>query len=229
MGGYYSENLSAERLRLCYEIAPPRVRRYLEAEIAFVGEHARRARSVLELGCGYGRVLETLFLRKRYAPDRKVVGVDTSLDSLRLADGLIDSDQRCLLVAMNAGCLGFGDDLFDLVLCIQNGLSAFSVDQRTLVSEAIRVTSSGGKVLLSSYSKRFWADRLAWFRLQSQRGLLGEIDEDATGDGVIVCRDGFVSTTVDRDDFSRLLDGFPVDFSFHETDDSCLFCIVTVH
>ena len=33
MGGYYENYLSADRLRLCYEIAPPRVQRYLEAEI----------------------------------------------------------------------------------------------------------------------------------------------------------------------------------------------------
>ena len=36
MRNYYSQKLSAERLRLCYEIAPPRVKRYLEAEIYFV-------------------------------------------------------------------------------------------------------------------------------------------------------------------------------------------------
>ncbi len=30
---YYVEALSAERLRKCYEVAPPRVLRYLEAEL----------------------------------------------------------------------------------------------------------------------------------------------------------------------------------------------------
>lgn len=32
---YYSQKLSAEKLRLCYEIAPQRVKQYLESEIAF--------------------------------------------------------------------------------------------------------------------------------------------------------------------------------------------------
>jgi len=223
MGGYYSDKLSAQRLRLCYEIAPPRVRQYLEAEIAFVLEGAERASSVLELGCGYGRILDRLL-----APGRELVGIDTSLDSLRLAAESIGPDHGCRLIAMNAASLGFGHDLFDLVLCLQNGLSAFRVNQRAVVTEAIRVTRPGGSVFLSSYLKKFWVDRLAWFRLQSEEGLLGEIDEDATGDGIIVCSDGFVATTLDRDDFARLLHGLDVDFSFLEIDDSCLFCTVTV-
>jgi hypothetical protein len=31
MQNYYAENLAAERLRTCYDLAPPRVRAYLEA------------------------------------------------------------------------------------------------------------------------------------------------------------------------------------------------------
>jgi hypothetical protein len=34
--GYYSERLAAERLRACYDLAPPRTSAYLEAEIEFV-------------------------------------------------------------------------------------------------------------------------------------------------------------------------------------------------
>jgi len=33
---YYSDHLSAERLRRCYEIAPLRVQQYFEAEIQHV-------------------------------------------------------------------------------------------------------------------------------------------------------------------------------------------------
>jgi len=36
MQAYYSQKLSADHLRRCYEIAPLRVKRYLEAEIEFV-------------------------------------------------------------------------------------------------------------------------------------------------------------------------------------------------
>ena len=36
MPGYYTERLAAERLRACYDLALPRTKAYLEAEIEFV-------------------------------------------------------------------------------------------------------------------------------------------------------------------------------------------------
>ena len=44
--------LSAERLELCYELAPPRVKRHLSAEIEHVVSLIPRDAVVLELGCG---------------------------------------------------------------------------------------------------------------------------------------------------------------------------------
>lgn len=85
MHSYYSHKLSAERLKLCYEIAPLRVKRYFEAEIEFI--------------------------------------------------------------------LGFRNRRFDVVVCIQNGISAFKVDQRKLIGETMCVTRSGGTLLFSSYSE----------------------------------------------------------------------------
>ena len=58
MGEYYENKLSAEGLQKCYEIAPPRIHRYLEAETSFVIKCAQGSRRVLELGCGYGRVMK---------------------------------------------------------------------------------------------------------------------------------------------------------------------------
>jgi 2-polyprenyl-6-hydroxyphenyl methylase/3-demethylubiquinone-9 3-methyltransferase len=125
---------------------------------------------------------------------------------------------------MDGAALGFVDGVFDVVLCIQNGLSAFKVDQRTLVGECLRVARCGGLVLLSTYAERFWADRLAWFRLQAEHGLLGEIDEDRTRDGMIVCKDGFTATTVTPGRFRALADGLGVRARIDEVDGSSLFC-----
>jgi len=33
---YYNEKLSADKLKSCYEIAPPRIQQYLEAEVNHV-------------------------------------------------------------------------------------------------------------------------------------------------------------------------------------------------
>jgi len=60
MPSYYTERLAAERLRACYDLAPPLTKAYLEAEIEFVLARTTPSMLALELGCGYGRVLERL-------------------------------------------------------------------------------------------------------------------------------------------------------------------------
>ena len=199
MRNYYDENLAAERLRTCYDLAPPRVKAYLEAEIEFVLQKTSPSMVVLELGCGYGRVLRRLIPQVRAA-----VGVDTSFPSLRMALGFLERTESLHLAQMDASQLGFRNRAFDLTICIQNGISAFGVDQERLFAEAVRVTRSEGTVLFSSYSDGFWADRLKWFEIQSAHGLIGTIDHQATGNGVIVCKDGFRATTVDAARFKSL-------------------------
>jgi 2-polyprenyl-6-hydroxyphenyl methylase/3-demethylubiquinone-9 3-methyltransferase len=223
MDSYYSQKVSAEGLRLCYEIAPPRVKRYLEAEIEFILGKIKESDWVLELGCGYGRVLNRLIGKAK-----TVVGIDTWHTSLQLAQQISGSHPSCLLFEMNALELGFHDGQFDVVVCVQNGISAFGVDHRKLIEEAIRVTRSGGTVLFSSYSEGFWEDRLEWFRIQSNHGIIGEIDEAATGDGIIVCKDGFRATTVGLHEFSSLTSGFGVGTKITEVDGSSIFCEITV-
>jgi 2-polyprenyl-6-hydroxyphenyl methylase/3-demethylubiquinone-9 3-methyltransferase len=223
MCGYYTENLSGERLRRCYEIAPPRVRRYLEAEITFARQHIKPSDSVLELGCGYGRVLRSLIGHARL-----VVGIDTSAESLRLAGELLGDDPAVRLDEMDAIDLGFPDGAFDVVFCIQNGICAFGVDQRRLLREAIRVTRPGGTVLVSTYSQRFWAERLDWFRRQADHGFIGPIDEQATGDGVIVCTDGFRAGTVGPDELTALASDCGVVGQVTEVDGSSIFCVIPV-
>jgi SAM-dependent methyltransferase len=219
LSGYYKEKLSAERLRHVYDVAQPRVRRYLEAEIQFVLDRLSPRALVLELGCGYGRVLGRLA-----AKTNRVVGIDTSWESLLMARRTLRSYSTFRLLAMDAAHLGFCEGCFDLVACIQNGISAFNVDQERLIREALRVARPGGRVLFSSYSEKFWPERLNWFRIQADHGLLGEIDEEATGNGVIVCKDGFRATTVGPEDFLALAEKIAVDPKITEVDQSSIFC-----
>jgi ubiquinone/menaquinone biosynthesis C-methylase UbiE len=219
MASYYAERLSAERLRQCYEIAPPRVQQYLNAEIVHVLSRIRATDTVLELGCGYGRVMLKLAARARM-----VIGIDTSAASVRLARELLSGLPNCWLLRMDALALGFRERVFDFVVCIQNGISAFGVDQGALIAESIRVTRAGGRVLFSSYSEKFWKPRLEWFELQAAHGLVGEIDWDATGDGVIVCQDGFKATTVSPDQFTALASQFNARVHIEEVDEASLFC-----
>ncbi len=88
------------------------------------------------------------------------------------------------------------------------------------------MTKDNGVILFSSYSPKIWQARLEWFRKQSQLGLIGEIDEEKTCDGTIVCKDGFRATTVSSDQFIKLFDEFGLNASIIEVDESSIFCKV---
>jgi len=199
MKNYYRDKLSAQKLKKCYEIASPRIQQYLQAEIDFVLERINPGDFILELGCGYGRVLYPLAQKSD-----TVIGIDTSFSSLKMAKETLRNFANCYLFTMNAVQLAFRDRVFDFVVCIQNGISAFHVNQQDLIKKSVRVTRPGGRVLFSSYSDQFWEERLEWFKAQSKAGLLGEIDYERTQKGTIVCKDGFTATTVRPLDFLTL-------------------------
>lgn len=219
MSDYYSANLSAHRLKRVYEIASPRIRQYLNAEVDYAIGRIRPDDAVLELGCGYGRILARL--TKRGNP---VYGIDTSMESLILAQDELYRHPNLYLARMDASHLGFADGSFDMVLCLQNGISAFHCDAGRLIWESLRVTRPGGMVLYSTYSEKFWSERLAWFQAQAAEGLLGEIDLLKTRDGTIVCKDGFTATTMSPDQFSALVTDHGESAEITEVDESALFC-----
>jgi ubiquinone/menaquinone biosynthesis C-methylase UbiE len=212
-------------LKQCYDIAPPRVSQYLNAEIKHTISLIRPTDDVLELGCGYGRVIERL---AQYVAGSKLVGIDTSRDSLELARETFLTNPFIHLYQMDAGALGFGDGSFDKVICIQNGISAFKIDPSKLLEESIRVTKDEGICILSSYFDRFWKHRLKWFELQAKNDLIGEIDWDETGEGVIVCKDGFRANTFSEQDFRTLADEFGYKTTIKVIDQSSVFCEIHV-
>jgi ubiquinone/menaquinone biosynthesis C-methylase UbiE len=219
MTGYYNDKLAAERLRQCYALAPERTRQYLQAELDFVLNRIKNGDAVLDLGCGYGRTLQPLSSKAG-----SVVGIDNAAASIVMARQAIKDIPNIVVKEMDAARLLFTDNLFDVVICSQNGISAFHCNQKNLIHEALRVTKSGGLTLFSTYAEKFWEYRLEWFKLQAAAGLLGEIDWEKTANGVIVCRDGFTASTVSPKQFLQLCANLPATVTLTEIDESSLFC-----
>lgn len=160
---YYSSRLSGRRLQRCYQIAPFRIRQYLESELQYVLQHIQPNHSVLELGCGYGRILPKISQKCQ-----SVIGIDISYDSIMLATEICKSRKNVQFTLMDAGQLSLKERSIDVVICIQNGISAFKLDPKLLLEESIRITKRNGICLFSSYSEKFWKPRLKWFGLQSR-------------------------------------------------------------
>ncbi|MFX1481558.1 MAG: class I SAM-dependent methyltransferase [Promethearchaeota archaeon] len=217
---YYSDTLAGHRLERCYEIAPPRIIQYLKAELDFVKSYLKPSDTVLELGCGYGRILKEL-----QDSSLSVVAVDTSLESLFYGLNRYLDSHRIQLVQMDAKSTAVRNNFFDAVVCIQNGISAFKIDPFVLVRESLRITKPEGKCLFSTYSDKIWEDRLDWFRLQAEEELVGELDWERTRRGTIVCKDGFVATTFSENDFHKIAHELRTECVTVEVDSSSLFGI----
>jgi len=106
MRNYYSQKLNAERLVEVYAIAPPRVQQYLRAEVAHVLGKIRRGDVVLDLGCGYGRIMPELAQKAG-----SVIGIDISEQNIELAKKFLKNSANCSVKVMNAIDLRFPDEL----------------------------------------------------------------------------------------------------------------------
>ncbi len=176
----------------------------------------------MELGCGYGRVLKEF---QKITPN--IVGVDTSYGSLHYGKPNVAESTPTQLVQMDAGMTALRDNSFDIVICIQNGISAFKVNPTSLVEESLRIAVPEGKCLFSTYLDKIWEERLHWFELQAKEKLLGDIDFTKTKRGTIVCKDGFVATTFTDAEFHIIADKLGVSCETIEVNSSSLFGIFT--
>lgn len=223
MGNYYSDKLKANFLAQVYDTNIPRISQYLKSEIEFVVDRIRGTDRVLELGCGYGRIMRDL------SPHvGSITGIDISHESVELAKRYLSDCPNCHPVQMDAKKMELSG--FDAVLCLQNGLSAISSGAPfELMEQCLGLLNPGGKAYFSTYSSKFWDCRLEWFREQISKGLLGPLNEELTKDGEIVCSDGFRATTYSEEDLSQMAKKTGLPYEIVEVDGSSLFLILQGH
>ncbi|MDF3003767.1 MAG: class SAM-dependent methyltransferase [Oscillospiraceae bacterium] len=219
MDNYYAEKLNSQKLFQVYETQIPRVKQYLQAEIDFVKDNLSVTQDVLELGAGYGRIVRQL------APYcGSIVGMDISMESVELGKEYLKDCPNATMVAMDVHKMEFPKP-FDVVLCLQNGLSAMRADS-TVINKILEVLAPGGTAYFSSYSSNFWDFRVKWFEEQASKGLLGELDYAKTQNGVIICKDGFKAMTHSPEDFQKIGDDCGYPYKVREVDESSLFLII---
>lgn len=220
MGNYYVDKLSSQRLYQVYDTAIPRIRQYLNKEIDYVRKDLSGCERILELGAGYGRIVKEL---SPYCAS--IVGLDISEENVKLSKEYLKDIPNTSMISMDVHNMSF-DRPFDVILCLQNGLSAMRADS-ALISKSLALLAPGGRVYFSSYSAKFWDWRLKWFEEQSDKGLLGEIDYTKTKDGVIICKDGFRAITHSPEELTDLGERSGYPYKVEETDESSVFLVIT--
>ena len=106
-------------IRLCIS-----QRAYLQGEIEFCRSTIHPGDQVLELGCGYGRIVKELASDTHF-----MMGIDNAPSKIEAARIYLQGVANVDVQLMDVQSLTFDDDAFDRVLCLQNGLSAFSRNQ----------------------------------------------------------------------------------------------------
>lgn len=217
---YYAQKLNSQKLFDVYETKIPRVKQYLDAEISFVRDNLTGSERVLELGAGYGRIV------KKLADNcRSIVGIDISNESVSLGKEYLKDTLNSEIITMDVNNLTF-EEKFDVIICLQNGLSAMKITSSDLIKKILDMVVDGGKVYFSTYSEKFWEYRLMWFKEQADKGLLGELDLDKTKDGVIICKDGFKAITHTPEDLKIIGDLSGYKYQIQEVDESSVFLII---
>lgn len=219
MSNYYAEKLNSQSLFQVYDTAIPRIRQYLDSEIDFVKEKLLKTDRVLELAAGYGRIV------KQLAPAcNTITGMDISEESVELGREYVKDCPNADMVVMDVHQMFF-EQPYDVILCMQNGLSAMRATPE-VIDKILDILAPGGTAYFSTYSANFWDWRIKWFEEQAMKGLLGELDYDLTKDGVIVCKDGFRSTTQSFEDYQKIGVQCGYAYEIKEVDSSSLFLMI---
>ena len=193
---------------------------YLDEEIAFIKGRLKGFEDVLEIGSGYGRII------KQIAPScRTVTGIDISEKNVIHAHEYLRETSNAETICEDIFSMN-STDRYDVVLCMQNGISAISGDVSRLVSIVMQSMKNDGFAYLSTYSDRFWDYRLEWFVEQQDKGLIGEIDFEKTGNGVICCKDGFVSRSYSEDELRDIGRNAKCKYEIMEVDESSVFLVL---
>lgn len=220
MDSYYADQMDASKLVGVYDTGLQRIKQYLHAEIDYVAQRLTGNETVLEVGAGYGRIMKIL------APKAaRVDGIDNSPEFISYGRQYLRDTPNCRLTLQDAHRLTIQGE-YDVVICLQNGLSAIKGRTYPLVARLMAALKAGGTLYVSTYSEGFWEHRLEWFREQADKGLLGKIDEVHTGNGIIVCEDGFQALTFTREDLALL--GRETGYPYHidEVDGSSTFLVI---
>lgn len=219
MNNYYADQLNSQSLFRVYDTGIPRIAQYLRAEIDYVKRGLTGSESVLELGAGYGRIVKEL------APCcQSILGIDLSQQSVKLGREYLKNSPNASLMAMDVHQMEFDQD-FDVILCLQNGLSAMGANA-SLIRRILGLLAPSGRAYFSSYSAGFWEWRLKWFEEQAAKGLLGPIDYTQTKDGVIVCEDGFRAVTHSPDALREIGESAGYPYTVEEVDGSSVFLVI---
>ncbi|MEK6833128.1 MAG: class I SAM-dependent methyltransferase, partial [Nanoarchaeota archaeon] len=128
--------------------APELIQEFLDGEIEFISEHIKPNSSILEIGCGYGRLLKIMAKKSK-----QLVGIDFSNRMVELSKKNLEGKENVDIQLMEADKLTFNDNFFDYVVCLDNSFGNMPKIELDVLKEMKRVCKNGGEIIISVFSE----------------------------------------------------------------------------
>lgn len=124
------------------------IREFLNGEIEFISKHIKPNSSILEIGCGYGRLLKIMAKKSK-----RLVGIDFSNRMIELSKKNLEGEENVDIQLMEADELAFNDGSFDYVVCLDNSFGNMPKIELDVLKEMKRVCKNGGEIIISVFSE----------------------------------------------------------------------------
>ncbi|MFA5877769.1 MAG: class I SAM-dependent methyltransferase [Candidatus Staskawiczbacteria bacterium] len=128
--------------------APELIQEFLDGEIDFISAHIKPNSLILEIGCGYGRLLKIMAEKSK-----RVIGIDFSNRMVELSKENLGAKNNVNIQLMEADKLTFSDDSFDYVVCLDNSFGNMPEIELDVLKEMKRVCKKDGEIVISVFSE----------------------------------------------------------------------------
>ena len=181
-----------------YSETPLVIRDLFRQESELLRKELATQSSTLEVGCGFGRVLEWVPEFVRYC------GLDSSMNYAQEAR---ERNPGGSWICGDATALPFSKGSFDSVFCIQNTLGNMEGIEEKVIAEMRRVCRKRGKVILSVYSEDSFETRRLWYDRLVDAGIFRRVWLDPDHPRVARSDTGWSSRCFQRSELRSLFSG----------------------
>ncbi len=172
-------------------VRPKEIEEYLEKETACLRNIVKSGESVIDIGCGTGRVLWAL---------QDIAGMCVGVD---FSEHHVDAARKLLkdtgIFLADAKKMNFKDNFFDCVLCVYNTFGNLGEDKVSVLREMRRIVKPDGRIILSVYSENALDTQLRFYKML-------ELNVEKMDDCAVYLREGLRSERFSEEMLRKLVE-----------------------
>ncbi len=193
----------------------PEFENWTQKDIIEIRKFLNKDSVVLEIGCGWGRVIKAL------APYcKKFIGIDNSEAETIEAKSFLKDIDNVKVFLEDGKETHFPDNYFDAIVISGNTFGNLGENKENVLQEMKRLLKPDGKILLSVYSEGAKARRLKAYK---DIGMKIKTTESKK----IIFEGGLISEEFSKEDIESLFEKYGLKVQFRDISSVALFCIVS--